>query len=71
MRYTVAMTVADLTMEELEAIVRRKLDEALAERDEDYLPLRDEFAKELEARSASDEPGISGEELARELGLRW
>lgn len=58
-------------MEELEALVRRKVDEALAERDEDPLEFREEFAKELEARLAADEPGISGEELAKRLGLKW
>jgi hypothetical protein len=63
------MKVADLTVEELEAINRRTVDEALAQREEDHLPLREEFANELEARLAADEPGIPGEELAKRLGL--
>ena len=65
------MKVADLTMAELEAFVRRKVDEALAAHDEDRFGFREGFAKELEARLAADEPGLSGEELAKRLGLKW
>lgn len=71
MTYTVAMKVADLTMEELEALVRRKVDEALAERDEGHLELREEFNEEMQEALAGTDPGVPAEEAMRRLDAYW
>ena len=72
MSYTEAMKVADLSMEELEALVRRKVDEALAEReddDEDQLEFREDFVAEVHEALAATDPGVSADEARRILGL--
>lgn len=66
------MKVADLTMDELEALVRRKVDEALAERDEDDedgLELRQDFIEEMQEALAATDPGVGLDEARRILGL--
>jgi len=66
--YTVCMKVADLTVEELEAMIRRVVDEALAEHDEPCL--HDEQAlwsaagaKHLEPLYGADEPEYSAADI--------
>jgi hypothetical protein len=67
------MKVAELTLEELEAIICRTVDEALAERDEDdedQLELREEFIEEMDEALAAKDPGVELEEARRFIGLK-
>jgi hypothetical protein len=63
------MKVADLSVEELEAIIRRVVDAALAEHEDSHLELRGEFFEELQAALVGDGQGVSLNEAAITLGL--
>jgi len=69
--------VSDLTVEELRAIVRETVREALLEiLDPDQgLEVREEIIRELENSKGrlkrGEEPLIPAEEVARRLGLEW
>ena len=69
--------VADLTIDELRAIIREAVSETLSDFVEDPdegLELREEFAAELEESIKAVEAGqptIPAEEFARKHGLSW
>ncbi len=66
--------VADLSVGELEALIKRivrsELEEMLGDPDEG-LELTDECKESLRRSLASKEPGLSSEQVAAELGLKW
>ncbi len=65
------MKVAELTVEELQTLIRETVEAVLAEHfDESALPLRTDVAERLRAvpDSAQDTPVA---EVARRLGLDW
>ena len=64
------MKVADLTVEELSALVRNAVAEVLSQGDPDYgLRLRPEVEQRLREQLANPGPRISLDDLAAELGL--
>ena len=69
--------VADLTIDELRAIIREAVSETLSDFVEDPdegLELREEFAAELEESIkavVAGQPTIPAEEFARKHGLSW
>ncbi len=66
----VAMQVSELSVDQLKALVREAVSEALSERDPDFgLSLRPEVEERLRRQLASPGPGIPLAEVARELGL--
>ncbi len=66
------MKVADLTVDELQALIRQTVEDVLAEwLDESQLLVRDELAQRIRASIASGDRGTPIEEAARRLGLDW
>jgi len=66
------MKVADLTVDELQALIRQTVEDVLAEwLDESELPVRDELAERIRTSIASGDRGAPIEEAARRLGLDW
>jgi hypothetical protein len=68
------MKVADFTAEELRALIRETVAEALAEQFADPdrgLELREDFEARLAAALDSEEPDVPAEEVARRLGFSW
>ena len=67
-----AMKLAELTLEELQTIIRRTVEDVLAEwLDEADLPLREDLVERVRASIASGDRGVPIEEAARRLGLDW
>jgi hypothetical protein len=65
------MKVADLTVDELKAIIRDIVDEALMDYDPDYgLELRPDFEARLMASLASADEGAPLDEVVKKLGLK-
>ncbi|MBI5789822.1 MAG: hypothetical protein HZA78_13310 [Candidatus Schekmanbacteria bacterium] len=66
------MKVADLTIDDFKVLIKKAVKEELEEIlavDED-LDLREEIIRELKGSMASKKR-LSGEKLAKELGLKW
>lgn len=64
------MKVADLTLDELEQVIKRIISDTLAElADETDLEFRDDFVAEINERVANPVPLVSAEEARRILGI--
>jgi len=65
------MNVADLTVEDLKALIRQAVEEAIAGLIDEPVdtPLRDEFKALMKASLAAGQRGVPLDEVARELGL--